>query len=104
MCAEVVPRRSRGHGQRWRAHSGVVLTAPVRDDEPCQSKTRARRESADAAENRGNMRVSALVSSLQWVWLVKALELDTGALVERVALAVGTCLGVGSLSRTTGAV
>lgn len=50
------------------------------------------------------MRVSALVSSLQWVWLVKALELDTGALVERVALAVGTCLGVGSLSRTTGAV
>lgn len=36
--------------------------------------------------------------------VVNAPELDATALVERIALAVGDCLGVGSLSRETGAV
>ena len=35
--------------------------------------------------------------------LVKETEFDAAALVERIALAVGDCLGVGALSRHTGA-
>lgn len=35
---------------------------------------------------------------------MKALELEAAPLVERIALAIGDCLGVGSLSRKTGAV
>lgn len=45
-----------------------------------------------------------MVPTLQCSWFVKVPELDAGALVERIALAVGDCLGVGSLSRKTGAV
>jgi hypothetical protein len=35
---------------------------------------------------------------------MKRTELETAPLVERIALAIGDCLGVGALSRTTGAV
>jgi hypothetical protein len=44
-----------------------------------------------------------MVSQLQCVLLVKATELVGTALVERIALAIGDCLGVGSLSCETGA-
>ena len=44
-----------------------------------------------------------MVSHLQRVSLVKANELVATALVERIALAIDDCLGVGSLSRETGA-
>lgn len=39
---------------------------------------------------------------MHYVLLVNTLELDATALVERIALAVRDCLGVGSLSRETG--
>jgi hypothetical protein len=44
-----------------------------------------------------------VVSRLHCVLLVKATELVATALVERIALAIDDCLGVGSLSRETGA-
>lgn len=44
-----------------------------------------------------------MVPHLHCMSLVKATELDAAALVERIALAIGDCLGAGSLSRHTGA-
>lgn len=45
-----------------------------------------------------------MVSRLQCQLFMKLSELESAPLVERIALAIGDCLGVGALSRTTGAV
>ena len=44
-----------------------------------------------------------MASRLQWMSVVIAPELDAAALVKRIALAMGDCLGAGSVSRRTGA-
>jgi hypothetical protein len=92
-------REEQGEAKRW----FTVLLAPIRDAEGGGVRRSGARFASRYARIAGFLHRPSLASRLHCMLLVKATEFDDDALVERIALAIGDCLGAGSLSRHTGA-